>query len=66
MPLYDYECRKCGAEFDTLRSIRDKDEDVECPVCHEHDCRRKVSLTASEILRSSGCGGGGRGPYRFG
>jgi putative FmdB family regulatory protein len=65
MPIYDYQCRRCGAEFEALRGIRSEDSDVECPVCGEKDAERKVSLTASEILKSFGCGSG-RGSSRFG
>ena len=66
MPLYDYQCRNCGAEFDMLRSIKDDDSEVECPYCHEKDCEKKISLVASDYLSGGKCGGGGRGSYRFG
>ena len=65
MPLYDYQCRQCGAEFEALRSVHDHDSEVECPVCQEKDAERQVSLTASDILKSFGCGSG-RGASRFG
>ena len=66
MPIYDYQCRNCGAEFDALRKMNDEDREVECPYCHEKDCERKISLPASDYLSVSGCGGSGKGPMRFG
>jgi putative FmdB family regulatory protein len=66
MPLYEYECRECGAVYETLRSLNDDDRDVECPYCHEKKSERKVSLTASELLRSLSSCGSRRGPSRFG
>ncbi len=40
MPLYDYSCSKCGAEFDVLCSIADRDKRKPC------DC----GATAERIL----------------
>jgi len=65
MPIYDYQCRNCGAEFEALRNIKDEDHDLECPYCHEKDCERRISLTASDFLADGKCGPS-RGPMRFG
>ncbi|MFZ5433225.1 MAG: FmdB family zinc ribbon protein [Calditrichota bacterium] len=67
MPIYDYDCRNCGGEFEELRRLSDRDEDVECPYCGEKDCERRMSLTAADPFGGSGGGcGSGRGPMRFG
>jgi putative FmdB family regulatory protein len=66
MPLYDYECRHCGTQFEALRSVKDNDSEVVCPNCREKDAERKVSLTASDLLKTLGGCGSGRGPMRFG
>jgi len=67
MPIYDYECKTCGGDFDQLRRLSDRDEDVECPYCGDKNCERRISLTASDSSAGGGCGGGGRyRPMRFG
>jgi len=61
MPIYDYECRTCGAEFDLLRRVSDDDRDVECPRCKEKNAQRKLSLTAADAASfKSACGSRGR------
>jgi putative FmdB family regulatory protein len=68
MPIYEYKCRKCGETFDALRSIREADSDLECPVCGEREAERQISLTATEAaaVKGGGCGGGRPGRMRFG
>jgi putative FmdB family regulatory protein len=51
MPLYDYECRSCGHEFETL--VR-TGSTPECPKCHGHDLERQLStfmMTSDEHNR---------------
>lgn len=55
MPIYDYECKKCGLIFDKMVSIGDN-EKVECPVCGSIDTEKLLSLFASF---NSSCGAGG-------
>jgi putative FmdB family regulatory protein len=43
MPLYDFHCRGCGAEFERL--IR-AGELVECPSCSSRDIERLLSTFA--------------------
>ncbi|MBU1636444.1 zinc ribbon domain-containing protein [bacterium] len=43
MPLYEFSCRSCGAKFDMLRRLSDKDEEVTCPECGEQQAERQVS-----------------------
>lgn len=67
MPIYEYKCRKCGETFDALRSIREADADIECPVCGERKAERQISLTATDAnTLKGGCGGGRPGRMRFG
>jgi putative FmdB family regulatory protein len=51
MPLYEYQCRKCGKIFELLRRIKDADGDLECPNCHAPKVERQFSSFAS-----GGCG----------
>jgi putative FmdB family regulatory protein len=57
MPLYEYECRKCGKVFELLRRMSDADRDLECPACHSKQVERQLST-----FSAGGCGAGsGRG-----
>ncbi|MGO8740225.1 FmdB family zinc ribbon protein [Rhodoblastus sp.] len=44
MPIYGYECKKCGASFQTL--VRSGEEPV-CPSCGAAELERQLSLIAS-------------------
>ena len=33
MPLYEYVCESCGAEFEDLRRPSERGEESECPAC---------------------------------
>lgn len=33
MPVYEYECPKCGAKFEVRRGLSDSDSDLKCPKC---------------------------------
>ena len=43
MPIYDYRCSACGAEFERL--VR-SDTQVACPDCQGRKLERLMSLTA--------------------
>lgn len=44
MPIYSYECKKCGAHFQTL--VRSGDEPA-CPTCGAAELEQQLSLIAS-------------------
>lgn len=40
MPIYEYECHKCGERFEQFRSLKASDSEVKCPKCGaEHPIR---------------------------
>jgi len=46
MPIYEYACKKCGHEFETLvRSGAVPD----CPDCHSIDLEKKLSVFATAV-----------------
>ncbi len=45
MPIYGYECNKCGKEFEKL--VRASDEASACPSCESGDLTRQLSLIAA-------------------
>jgi putative FmdB family regulatory protein len=44
MPIYEYACRKCGHEFETL--VR-SDTVPECPGCRSTELEKKLSVFAT-------------------
>jgi len=58
MPIYEYECMKCGQKFELRRSMADSDKDTQCPGCGAGDSQRVFSVftTGSSV---SACAPGG-------
>jgi putative FmdB family regulatory protein len=54
MPLYEYECEKCGARFEAIVRITEKDE-IGCPECGA-PAKKQVSSFALGGAVSSGKG----------
>ncbi|MDD5590338.1 MAG: zinc ribbon domain-containing protein [Dehalococcoidales bacterium] len=55
MPLYEYECHKCGERFELRRNISDNDGEIRCPECGAPDIRRRLSIFAAPSSSGS-CG----------
>lgn len=47
MPIYEYECMKCGQKFELRRSRADSDRDTQCPRCGAGDSKRVFSVFAT-------------------
>ncbi|GBC63742.1 zinc ribbon domain-containing protein [Desulfonema ishimotonii] len=45
MPIYEYECQKCGHRFERLMLSCD-DPAPECPECHAPDVQKQMSSGA--------------------
>jgi putative FmdB family regulatory protein len=73
MPIFDYKCGGCGAQFEQL--VRG-DQQVSCPQCAGQDLQRLMSLTARPATGGKpadysrlgpppggGCCGGGCGSH---
>ncbi len=58
MPLYEFECLKCGAEFEKLVRTSSPEEEVSCPKCGSRNIDEKISAFAS-WLRDRSCAPGG-------
>jgi putative FmdB family regulatory protein len=54
MPLYEYECPKCGARFEELRNATQNDV-AECPECGA-PAERQVSGFAVRVEGGTGSG----------
>ena len=54
MPIYEYECRRCGRLFEARRGIDEDDARIQCPTCGAGDPKRVFSTFAS-TSSDSGC-----------
>lgn len=55
MPIYEYLCRDCHADFEALVSASRRDSgDTLCPHCGAARTARKISLTAPAVVKSGG------------
>jgi len=44
MPIYEYECEKCGERFELRRSVSDSDSEIRCPKCETENPQRVFSM----------------------
>ena len=54
MPIYEYECMKCGEKFELLRRLTDKDDGLKCPKCGKMAAKRVLSTFAT-ASSNGGC-----------
>jgi putative FmdB family regulatory protein len=62
MPLYEFECRSCGTEFEKLVLKAAEAERVKCPSCNSQEVEEKLSSFASVSKNgasNSNCAPGG-------
>ena len=66
MPIYEYQCRDCGKEFEKLMGFSDPNiNSPECPGCKSENTNRRLSKIASfsnrgsSLSSSSSCGSSG-------
>jgi putative FmdB family regulatory protein len=47
MPIYDYHCKDCGSEFETLVRSMFINEAISCPECGGQHVSKAISLVAA-------------------
>jgi putative FmdB family regulatory protein len=47
MPLFEFDCLKCGAEFETLVLKASQKKEVKCPKCNSRELEERISSFAS-------------------
>lgn len=52
MPIYEYQCKACGAELEKLQKLSDAPL-VDCPQCKQPELKKKISAAG---FRLSGSG----------
>lgn len=63
MPIYEFQCRKCGWRHEKLCKMQETGKDIPCPHCGEKELERLISGFACPGIqggqdRCGGCGGG--------
>jgi putative FmdB family regulatory protein len=58
MPIYEYECMKCGQKFELRRSMADSDKDTQCPWCGAENSKRVFSVFATTASSVGACAPG--------
>jgi len=48
MPIYEFECKSCGARFDRLQRLSDPDPDS-CPECGAAQVKRRLTAPAFRL-----------------
>lgn len=52
MPIYEYECRKCGERFEILQRMNEDNTNVRCPICNTDKPKKILSLFSSGSIKS--------------
>lgn len=60
MPLYEFTCKDCSTDFETL--VFTSDEKVECPQCESGSVEKQMSLPAAPKVKSLPMGCSTTGP----
>jgi putative FmdB family regulatory protein len=47
MPIYDYHCKDCGSDFETLVRSMFSNETIFCPECGGQHTSKAISLVAA-------------------
>jgi putative FmdB family regulatory protein len=53
MPIYEFKCEDCGAEFEVFLKNKEELSEVTCKVCHSKNIKRLMSVVNS-IISDSG------------
>ena len=53
MPLYEYQCKKCGKKFEALVSLRNSDDPVKCPHCDSEKTDKLLSTFSASVGSST-------------
>jgi putative FmdB family regulatory protein len=63
MPIYEYVCDDCGAQYEALRAMKDADAPITCKNCESGHTKRAISAffaqSGGRVIagNSGGCSG---------
>ncbi len=49
MPIYEYECKRCGRQFQFLILKKDDEMDLNCPECGKKELKRLISRVVYHV-----------------
>ncbi|MDF1534989.1 MAG: zinc ribbon domain-containing protein [bacterium] len=61
MPIFEFRCKKCGHQFETLAGRDEDGSGLECPECGKTGARKLLSMFSTSGTESKASGGGGCG-----
>jgi len=44
MPIYEYLCKDCGEQFESIRTMNEADAPIDCNKCHSANTTRMLSV----------------------
>ncbi len=53
MPIFEYTCRDCGHEFETLLCRAEDEPEKGCPACGSRELRRMLSTFSATVAKLS-------------
>ena len=65
MPIYEYQCQKCGIIFEKIQIAKEGEEPLKCPTCGADRPQRILSGFSSKGSESSSSCGPVGGSSRF-
>ena len=54
MPIYEYQCLECEANFEKILTSASSDEVITCGQCGSVKVRKKISTTSLRVSNSQG------------
>jgi putative FmdB family regulatory protein len=54
MPIFEYECTRCGKTYDVLHKGKELEEDIECPHCGSKEYVKLMSVPAAPKIAGGG------------
>ena len=61
MPIYEFKCRKCSHQFETLANSTEDGSGLICPKCGAPKPEKLMSMFSTSGTQSTASGGGGCG-----
>ena len=62
MPIYEYQCKPCGAKFEKLIRTMSSTDPVKCPECGSNQTARALSVFAAVSSEGGSKSSSGDGP----
>ncbi|UCG39187.1 MAG: zinc ribbon domain-containing protein [bacterium] len=61
MPIFEFRCKKCGHQFETITSRSEDGSGLSCPECGAGKPEKLISLFSASGTESKASSGGGGG-----